>query len=293
MTKHVSFFIFLVAIVGISVIVLVYGSGLRDSMTSRKPTNEQVQMNQETSVEGRFNQSYGKIKLPAELSIEFVETEDVLGPVTIIVSAQSKIPVGSGTVKLKVPHTGAEAGRTEELWSGSPSDFVDETIEYVRDALPEGRYHFITIFEFTADTENSEKLAMSSSLYLDVRPTKILSSNISFAEINRIEFRKELEKRILMSMKPELENSGLKLMALEIANLKALDPGIMDRKIAELAVEDPEVARMMMELNRVGEEAGSEQVELDAEGERIGIPAPPYRALVERELPASERPKEE
>jgi len=293
MVHRKSILIFLVTIVGISAIVLVYGSGLRNSTKSRKPSNDQIQTNQETPVKSRITQSYGKIKLPAEISIELVETEDVGGPATIIVSAQSKIPVGSGAVTLQVPDTGTEAARTEDLWSGNPSDLVDETIEYVRDALPEGRYHFRAIFEFKLDHEGAEELGMSSSLYLDVRPTKILSSNISFAELKRVEFRKELEKRILMSMRPELENSGPKLMSAEIANLKAQDPRIMDRKIAELAAKDPEVARMMKELNRVGEEADSEQVELDAEGERTGAPPRLGTPMVEWELPASERPEEE
>ena len=178
MVKCKSILLLLVTIVGISVIVLVCSSGLRNSITNRKPSNDQAQTNQETSVEARITQSYGKIKLPAEVSIEFVETEDEGGPVTIIVSAQSQIPIGSGTVTLKIPDTGTEAARTEELWSGSPSDFIDETIEYVRDALPEGKYHFIAIFEFTPDQEGAEELGISKSLYLDVRPTKILSSNI-------------------------------------------------------------------------------------------------------------------
>jgi hypothetical protein len=292
MAKRTSILFFLAAIVCICAIVLVYGSGRGDSITSKENSNGQVLTNQKTSAEGQFTRSYGKIKLPAEISIELVETEDTGDTMSIIVSAQSKIPVGSGAVTLKVPDTGAEEARTEELWSGTPSDSVDETIEYVRDALPEGRYQFIATFEFTPNGVNSKMLAVSSSLYLDVRPGKILSSNISFAELKRVEFRKKLEKRILLRMKPELENSGPKLMSAEIANLKALDPGMMDRKIAELAAADPEVARMMMELNRVGEES-LEQDELDADGERIGVPTPTYKALVEWEAPASETPKEE
>ena len=293
MAKRISIFLFLAAIVCISAIVLVYSGGRGDSMTSKEKTNDQITTNREITEESQFTLSYGKIKLPAEISIELVETEDAGDTISIIVSAQSKIPISSGTVTLKVPDTGTEAARTEELWSGTPSDLVDETIEYVRDALPEGRYRFIAIFEFTPDYEGAEEFGKSRSLYLDVRPDKILSSNISFAQLKRVEFRKELEKRILMSMKPELETSGPKLMAAEIANLKALDPDIMDRKIAELAVADPEVARMMMELNRVGDEESPEQGELDADGERIGVPTPPYKELVEWEAPASDIPDEE
>lgn len=287
MAKRTSILLFLAAIVGISAIVLVHGSGQGDSMTNKEKANNQATTNQEISEE---DQSYGKIKLPAEISIELVETEDIGDTMSIIVSAQSMIALGSGTVTLKVPDTGAEEARTEELWSGTPSDLVDETIEYVRDALPEGRYYFTATFEFTPNEENSEKLAVSKSLYLDVRPGKILSSNISFAELMRVEFRRKLEKRILLSMKPELENSDLKLMTAEIANLKAQNPSLMDRKIAELAAADPELARMMMELNRVGDKDSVEQVELDADGERIGISTAPYKELVEWEAPVPETP---
>ena len=292
MAKRASILFSLVAIVCISAIVLIYGSGRGDSRTSKEKPNDQMTTNQERSAERQFTRSYGTMKLPAEISIELVEAEDVGDTISIIVSAQSKIPIGSGAVTLKVPDTGAEGAMTEELWSGTPSGLVDETIEYVRDSLSEGRYHFIATFEFTFNGVNSDKHAVSRSLYLDVRPGKILSSNISFAELKRVEFRKKLEKRILLRMKPELENSSPKLMSAEIANLKARDPGMMDRKIAELAAADPEVARMMMELNRVGEE-GIEQEELDADGERIGVPTPTYKALVEWEAPPPETPEEE
>jgi hypothetical protein len=289
MAKRTPILLLIAVIVGISAIVLVYGSGQGESMTSKEEKNNQVTANQETSVESR---SYGKVNLPAELSIELVETNDVGDTMSIIVSAQSKIAVASGAVTLKVPDTGTEGAMTEELWSGTPSDLVDETIEYVRDALPEGKYHFRATFEFTPNGLNSENLAVSRSLYLDIRPDKILSSNISFAELKRVEFRKKLEKHILMSIKPELRNSGPKLLSVEVANLKAQDPDLMDRKIAELVASDPEVARMMMELNRVGEDS-VEQSELDADGERIGITPPSFKTLVEWEAPAPKISEEE
>ena len=159
------------------------------------------------------------------------------------------------------------------------------TAEYTVDGLPVGKYCFAAIFEFTPDQEGAQKLALSRSLYLDVRPTTILSSNVSFNHIKRVELRRELEERVVASLRPELAKAGPRKMASEIALIKAGDPGLIARKIAELRATDPEVARRIMELSQVEaettEETGiiekSPKAQLPTESETMRAQSPRYR----------------
>ena len=150
---------------------------------------------------------------------------------------------------LRVPSIGAEPGRTELLWSGAPSDFIAEAKEYVVGPLPAGRYHFAAIFEFTPDRENAEQLVVSESLYLDVRADKILSSNVSFRQIERLELYRELEDRVLRSLNPGLATADPETMAHYRELMETANPGLIKSKMAELRATDPSVARRIIELN--------------------------------------------
>lgn len=282
MISRKSILILLVTIGSISATAMLYVCGQWYHPIRSKPSYDQVYPNQDKPSKNQLHRAYGKIRLPADISISLAQTENVGGPVTIIISASSLIPVGSGVITLRVPQIGAEPNGTEVLWSGAPSDFVAEIAEYTVDALPVGKYRFIAIFEFTPNRENTEILALSKSLYLDVRPTVILSSNVSFSQIERVELRRQLEERAVVSLRPGLAYAGPRKLAREIALIKARDPGIIARKIAEIKATDPEVARRIMELNRVkaktieGPEAAepSQKLQPDTEGEPLrGQPA--------------------
>jgi hypothetical protein len=141
------------------------------------------------------------------------------------------------------------ANRVETLWAGTPADFVTQSDVYKVNALPVGQYCFTAAFEFTPSGEDAEMIGTSQSLYLDVRPAGILSSNVSFEQIQRLELRGELERRILASLKPGLAVASEEATAAELARLEAADPGFFDRKIAELKAADPDVARRILQLS--------------------------------------------
>ncbi len=299
MVSRKSMFILLVTIGGISAMVLVYFVGQRCRAIPRRPSYIQVHLNQDKLRKSQFPESHGKIKVPAEIFIDLAQTDSIGDPVAIIVSASSLIPASSGVITLRVPQIGTEPNSTEVLWSGTPSGFVAETAEYMVDALPVGKYRFIAIFEFTPNRENAEKLVLSKSLYLDVRPATILSSNISFDHIERVELWMELEERVLMSLRSELKTAGPKTMANKMADIEALAPGIITRKIAELRLTEPDVARRIMELNRLktdtteGPDAAepSQKVQPDTEGEPLRRPSRRYRGrpAFERTVPVRQR----
>ena len=82
-----------------------------------------------------------------------------------------------------------------------------------------------------------------------MRPTAILSSNVSFEQIKRVELRQELEQRILAGLKPKLAIASDEVLARERARLEAVDPGFMDRAIQDLIATDPDAARRAGGLN--------------------------------------------
>lgn len=299
MVSRKSMFILLLTIGSISAMALIYFGGQRCRATRTSPSYERVHLNVDTAGKSQSPRPYGKIRLPADIFINLAQTENVGDPATIIVSASSLIPVSSGIITLRVPQIGAEPGCTQVLWSGTPSDFVAETAEYTVDALPVGNYRFIAIFEFTPDREGAERLAFSKSLYLDVRPTTILSSNVSFKHIKRVELLRELEERVVASLRPGLATTGPGKMARKIALIKALNPNLIARKIAELRATDPDVARRIMELNRVKADTtetletaeNGEQERPDIESERIRTSSTTLRGrpAFEQSVPIPER----
>jgi hypothetical protein len=291
-------FVLLVTIGGISAIVLAYVSCQRCRAVRGQPSYNQSNLIKDTQEESQMAESYGKIRLPADISIDLIQTEDMGAPVTIVVSASSKVAVSSGVVTLKVPQIDGEPNDTTVLWSGNPFGLVDETAEYVVNALPVGTYRFIAVFEFTPDSENAERLALSKSLYLDVRPTTILFSNVSFNHIKRTELLTELEKRVLIDLRPELKTADERTVAGEIADLKARDPGIIARKIAELAAVDPNIARRILELHREKvdisvdpnevESANKDLPDANSEPVRSSMPSAEGKPTVEEPVPVPE-----
>ena len=231
-------FVFLLLLAGVSVsaMLLCYAGTKQHRATSIQPPDEQNQQSQDTMQQRKVPKRYSKPTVPAEVSMELEDSSNPGGPVTIFVSASSQIPVGSGTITLKVPPVGEIPAETLVLWSGAPSDFVAETVEYVIDVLPVGEYRFGAIFEFTPDSENAGTLYASKTLYLDVRPDKILSSNISFDQIKRIQLWNELEEQVRTDLRTTSRSISLQAA-------KPLDKDFIASRIAELRESDPDVAR--------------------------------------------------
>lgn len=285
-------FLLLVTIVGVFALLLCYAGVKRRRATPIRPLDDPGYRSQGTMQQRKVPKLYGKITVPAEISIDLMNPSNPDGPVAILVSASSKIPVGSGTITLKVPPVGEIPAETQVIWSGAPSDFVAETAEYVVDALPVGKYRFIAIFEFTPDREDAEKLFASKSLYLDVRPAKILSSNVSFDQIKRVELWEELEQRVLMDLRSDSTAVSLKTVARDIKAAEPLDPDIIASRIAELRASNPDVARRIMELNQVKAAPAGESESLE-QGEEslpnVKLRGVHNRPVMEREVPIPDR----
>jgi hypothetical protein len=254
-------FVFLLFVAGVSVsaMLLCYAGVRQHRVAPIQSIDDRGYRNQETMHQKKVPKRYGKITVPAEVSMELADSSNPGGPVTILVSASSQIPVGSGIITLKIPPVGEIPAETLILWSGAPSDFVAESVEYVVDVLPPGEYRFGAIFKFTPDSEDAEKLFASKSLYLDVRPDRILSSNVSFDQIKRIELWNELEQRVRTELRTSTRSISLQAA-------KPLDKDIIASRIAQIKASDPDVARRIMELNRVktapaGESESTEQGE--------------------------------
>ena len=285
-------FLLLVSVLCISAMLLCYAGEKQQRAATIQPLDDRVYRSQDMMQQKKVPRRHSKITVPAEVSLDLADSSKPGGPVTILVSASSLIPVGLGTVTLKVPPVGEIPAETQMLWSGTPSDFVAESAEYVVDALPTGKYHFAAIFEFTPDRENAGKLFASKALYLDVRPEKILSSNVSFDQIKRVELWEELEQRVMMELKADSTNVRLKTVSRDIKAAEPIDSDVIAKRIAELKASDPDVARRIMELNRIkaapaGEPESveqSEQSQPDVKRRRVQ-----NRPVMERAVPIPER----
>jgi len=271
-------FVFLLLLAGVSVsAILLFYAGVKQRRTI--PTQQLEKLgnrSQDTMQQRKVPKRYSKPTVPAEVSMDLADSSNSGGPVTILVSASSQIPVGSGTLTLKVPPVGEIPAEKLVLWSGAPSDFVAESAEYVVGTLPAGEYRFGAIFEFTPDSENAGTLFASKSLYLDVRPDKILSSNVSFDQIKRIELWNELAQRVRMDLRTSTRSISLQAA-------KPLDKDIIASRIAELRASDPDIARRIMELNQV-KTAPAEESQPD-----VMLRSIRNRPVMERAVPIPDR----
>jgi len=283
MISRKSVIILFVTTFCLSVMLLFSAGARRFAAVDRQSSSEQALPERDARHQSPKVHRFGKITVPAEVSLDLAGSSQPGGPVTLVVSATSEIPVGSGTLTLKVPQIDEVPAEKLVLWSAAPSDFVDETAEFVIDVLPEGQYHFGAIFEFMPEGENAAELFTSKSLYLDVRPDKILSSNVSFKQIKRIELWNELARRVTTDLKQSSRAAGLKTTA---RAAETLDRDVIARRIAKLKASDPDVAHRIMELNRVkAAPAGqSDSVEQSENAE------PATRRRYIRNQPISDRP---
>ena len=261
MNRNKPFYLILGSIFVITAFIFTYVITQIDLGASSESITEQVRQIRDTNLHNRLSQPYGKIEVPAEVYIGLVQSDNPKQSVEIAVSAVSLIPVHSGKIVLLKPLAGIDSRHEEVLWSETPDDFVDETFFYEIGYLPEGKHQFAAAFEFEPDSDKSQPLVVTGALYLDVRDTEILSSNVSFDQIKRVELYKELEKRVMADMKPQLSNADLKTLSEEMAVMESIEPDIVKRKIQELIETDPDVARRIQEINTFeeGQEKYSEQ----------------------------------
>ena len=201
-------------------------------------------------LETRVSHPYGKMRVPADLFVDLLQPEDVTDPVSIIVSASTSIVTGSAVLTLRVPDSGGEPAYTVDLWAGTPMDFMNEAVEYTAGPLPVGRFHFVAILEFRPDRDGADPLVLSKSLYVDVRPDKMLCSNVSFRQIDRLELYERLHNRAMQNLRPGSTIGAMGATGRQYEQMTAIDPDLIQREIARLKREDPDVARQIMELNR-------------------------------------------
>ena len=216
---------------------------------------EQAKLVRDAHLKEKLSRSYGKFEIPAEVYIGLAQSENLRKPVEIIISASTMISANLARIIMIKPKTGSEPEQKETLWADTPDGLVDKTFVYNAGILPTGKHQFNVVLEFLTGSDNSKFLLAAGSLFLDVRPDGILSSNVSFDQIERLELHKELEKRVLVSMKPQLMSADAKRLSLEKTAMENKDPGIIDRKIQELIVSDPDIARRVEEINMTVDES--------------------------------------
>ena len=286
--KSVTIFLMITVICFLIILFDIGGNSNVSNVTHQVPVIQEPLM----PVPKQPLSSYGKIAPPAKISIDIIQAEGTQSPLAFI-SASSDVPVNSGLVAIKIPRINTEPNRTEVLWLSDTSGLVNRKLSYDIGALPVGKYCFTAIFEFTQQSADSEILAVSNSLYLDVRPTKILYSNVSFKDIERIELRDELAERALLELRPELKGAARKMLSSEIMLMEARDPGIIQRRIDRLKVSDPDIARRIMELNRVEADTidDSALMEQSLKSHPVtGNESPPTASRQEQGRPAYEEP---
>jgi hypothetical protein len=252
--KRKSLSILGVAVACLCVMAFMFSDDLYDHVSGSQPDPVSIQSRQDTQRPTPSPMRYGKFELPVHLSMDLVQAEHPGRPVTIMTEVLSDIAIRSGALTLKIPPIDGDPERTDPLWSTVNSGFVAETAEYTLGLLPLGRFQVIALFEFTLDREGAKKRVVSQSLYLDVRPDTILSSNVSFRHIDRLALRQDLDDRVLKSLNCESKTANRRRMPHELTLLDATDPTLMPRKIAELRTTEPDVARRMMALNRTHSE---------------------------------------
>lgn len=138
--------------------------------------------------------SYAKVKVPADIGIELSQPT-VPGEVAqVVVTVRSKVAFRDGSITLTVPNIGSSTGSDNTLWSGSGDSSFSSSYDYALPALPAGKYKFRSVFKFIQEGGSNKAVAIAKDLYLDVTEDAILSSNVSFGQIQRKKAAKELEK---------------------------------------------------------------------------------------------------
>lgn len=166
---------------------------------------------------------YGKTKLPGEIKITIQKDSMPGEPLNINIVAYFKIPFKDGRIELIIPEMENFPSKKVDLWFGdSPNGPMERHLNYLLPVLLPGEFKFIAYLKFFPLREGSREIRASEALYIDVRNDKILSSNISFRQIKRLELKEEIEGR-----------------------------GLTGLSVSEMKKIDSEIAKKIMELSKV------------------------------------------
>ncbi len=281
MKRNALRYLMVMSLGGIAVVVLVCTAAQRCLDTGRQVCDKRIHWDMDAGAKSEPAGAHSKIRPPADIFIEVIEVGDREGPVSIAIHASSLVPVQSGAITIAA--LGDTPGQTEQVWSTTDPGLVAEAAGYTSDPLPEGLHRFIAAFEFVPGGQGAETVVVAESLFLDVRPDTVLSSNVSFEHIKRIELLQELEQRALVSLKPTLAGASRKTRARERASLETRRPGAVGEKIAQIITHDPDVARRIDALNRIEDDG---RVPPERADEPIRSLSPPGGDATAREVVA-------
>lgn len=253
MMHRTSALIGMMAVGSVCAILLVHAGVQQDSDATNPSSSHRVCVDVDARIASPGPGPYGKIRPPAEILLDVANAGPTGGPVTLTVSAVTSVPLESATVTLHVPPIAGEPARTETLWSCAPSGPVAEQIEYSVPAAPDGEYRFLAVLEFKPEGTD-RMIGISQALCLDVRPDRVLSSNVSFRQIERVELLMELERRVVRQLQPGISIAGADAVTDELERLEAARPGLVGQVIEHIKAHDPDVARRIRELNEVSSE---------------------------------------
>lgn len=166
--------------------------------------------------------AFGRVKLPAGIKVN-VDGASLPGkPIRIRIVTSCKIPFKDGIIELYIPEIPGKPAEKVVLWEGDADASLEKQFSYSLAAIPEGKYRLIASFKFTPRRIGARQVGVARSLYLDSRSAEILSSNVSFGHIKRLELKQEMEKR-----------------------------GLLGLSMEEIKKKDPEIAERILNVNRV------------------------------------------
>ncbi len=197
----------------------------------------------------RVRRPYGKVAVPAELFVDLIHPANTGDPLSILVSASCQVPTSSSLVTLRIPEMGWEPKRTEVLCAGESSDVISESLKHSMPPLPVGRYHFVAVLELTPDREGAQPLVLSESLYLDVRANEMLSSNVSFRQLERVALYRQLQARAVENLSSGSISRTKNMTGGYYEQMTMLNPDLVEREMDRLKATDRDIARQIRALN--------------------------------------------
>lgn len=168
------------------------------------------------------NMGYGKVKLPAEISFD-IRGKAIPGkPIKVDIATVGKIPFKNGIIGIIIPGISNNPQKDIQLWKGEADSPLEKKLSYSLGVIPQGEHTFVAYFKFTPRREGAREVGVACYLYMDIRSDIVKSSNVSFGHIKRLELKEELKKR-----------------------------GLLELSIEEIKKRDPEMARRILEVNRI------------------------------------------
>jgi hypothetical protein len=249
MTTRTSMFFLWLIIAAACLLITGCCSETQNTAGLNQPPLDETYVSRDTPMRTRLSQPYGKLRVPAELFVDLIQPAHASDPVSIIVSASSTVVASSSLITLRIPEIAGEADRTEVLWFSDSSNVISESLKYTMPPLPKGRYHFVAVIELTPDHKGAEPLILSESLYVDIRAEEILSSNVSFRQIERLALYRQLQARAVENLSPGSGSGTINTTGSHYEQMTMLNPNQIEKEIDRLKATDPDIARQIMALN--------------------------------------------